>query len=688
MNKWVCYLLIGSLISISKSEAQTNPLSDSFDLSESSWLIVPEQDRPMEELEQERNRMEAYIKKPIDINRCSRTDFEEIGILQPVLIDALIRYRETMHGFVDVYELQAVPGMDEMVFQRLKAIITIIQNNNPWEIKRWEQTKNTLELRIGVGIKKTNSNWYWNRENNWMGGPWQHSLRYRCELGKHIRLVLHGEKDAGEKFLFSRKTVGYDFLGGGIQIDEWKGVSKILIGDYLLQWGQGLIQWQGRPPGRQMDVTAIKAQASSPRLQTTNAEQGFHRGFAINWKKFGLQYEGFFSYRKLDARMVSTIDSSGEFDRITGLQASGLHRTIGESSQKGSLGLLTTGIRAIWRKPQYHLSFQSLFDRFNRNWVESDNPYLRFRIPGQMQLYSSIDYSITFRNMHAFGETAWQAGGGVATVHGVIWTVSNKMSCSMLHRHLPNQFTSMHGQPFSETTYRQSERGIYAGLQYKWNTRTQFQVYADIHTFSWFQFRIHGLADGRTCGGSIINTRRKGLTWTLKASYQQMVSPGTTENKSGIVPPTTQIRTRIQAQGGWPVIENLQMHMSVGWQSTKPIEKNAVDQSGMLINMEVNWKKTMVPLTVQAQWIWANTTDFENRMYTQSWSMGGQKTFLPFHGLNSQWHLGLGYRTKNGIRFQLRLTSRYNSLPHIQPNNKIEENIRIGLFYFSTTYHW
>lgn len=689
MIRWVFQMMIGGLISFSTVVAQTDPVSDSLDLLESSLLIIPEQDRPIEELELERNRMEAYRKNPIDINNCNRTDLEEFGILQPGLINALIRYRETMGGFVDVYELQAVPGMDVMVFQRLKTIITIrLKNNDPWKFEHRKQAKNSLEFRIGGGLKKTTGDWIWNREKNWQGGTWHHSLRYWCDVGKKIRLVLHGEKDVGEKFQFNHKTIGYDFLGGGLQINEWKGMSKLLIGDYLVQWGQGLIQWHGRPPGKQMDVTAIKAQATSPRLQTTNAEQGFHRGVVVNWKRYGLQCEGFFSYRKLDSRLENLNDSVGVVDGIIGLQESGLHRTSDEIYQKANLNLVTTGIRVCLRKPQYHLAFQSLVDRFNRKWVESDKPYMLFRIPKQIQLFSSIDYSLTYRNIHFFGETAWQVGGDIATVNGILWTVSNKISCSMLHRHLPNQFTSLHGQPFSESSYRQSEHGVYAGLQYKWNARTQFHVFADIHAFSWIQYRIHGLTEGRECGGSIINTRRKGLTWSVRASFQEIIVPVPKQAQSEIPEASTQMRTRINGQAGWPVSEHLQMHLSVGWQSTISIDQKIDEGSGMLINMEAKWKKATLPFSVHAQWILANTTDYESRMYTQTWSMAGQKTFMPFYGLGSQWNLGLGYRTMNGIRFQFRLTSRYN-LPTTNTSSiQNMGSVRNCFLYFSAIYNW
>jgi hypothetical protein len=688
MNKRKTILLLilcGWLIRLDVA-AQADPASDTIGYPELPWLMQADQERPPEELEQERMRMEEWRKKPIDINRCTQNDLEETGLVSPALAAALIRHRTTLGDFVDLYELQAIPGMDALVFHRIKPMLTI--RSNPWNQQLGNKLKNSLEIRIGGALQKYGDDWQWSREKNWLGGPWQHSFRYWCNVGKQIKLAFHGEKDAGEKFQFTRKIRGYDFWGGGLQLNDWKGIKNLVIGDYMLQWGQGLIQWQGRAPGRQTDVTAIKAQGGSLRLQRTNAELGFHRGLAMNWSRRNMFYEGFVSFKKLDARVEESGDSTIAFDWIAGLQESGLHRTSNELNQKRSVGLLTTGFRACWRKPLFHVAFQTLVDRFDRKWTDSAMPYLRFRLPAQSSICASLDYATTYRNVHVFGETAWKVGGDVAFVHGLIWTVSSSISCSMLQRHLPNRFNNLHGQPFSSSSFRQSESGWYTGIQFKVNVRTQIQAYADVYSFSWLQYRIQGLTTGRACGASIINVRRKGLTWSIMGNYLEGYMPGTTAGKPGIVAPDLFSRRRIQGQARWPLSETLQMHLSTAWQMIRSIENPDSKSQGWLVNLEAGWKKANRPFGFQAQWIWANTSDYDARLYTQSWTLGGVKSFIPYYGLGAQWSIGLSYRSKHGINVLLRSLSR-SYYPDEQSKTGVEDvAFRRWMIYGSIAYNW
>jgi hypothetical protein len=171
-------------------------------------------------------------------------------------------------------------------------------------------------------------------------------------------------------------------------------------------------------------------------------------------------------------------------------------------------------------------------------------------------------------------------------------------------------------------------------------------------------------------------------------NYLEAYMPGTTVGKPGIVAPDLFSRRRIQGQARWPLSETLQMHLSTAWQMIRSIENPDSKSQGWLVNLEAGWKKANWPFGFQAQWIWANTSDYDARLYTQSWTLGGVKSFIPYYGLGAQWSIGLSYRSKHGINVLLRSVSR-SYYPDEQSKTGVEDvAFRRWMIYGSIAYNW
>lgn len=72
--------------------------------------------------------------------------------------------------------------------------------------------------------------------NRYLGTPERFQTRYRYHYGSRVSAALTLDKDAGEKFI----SKPFDFVSGNIALFKIGRFKKIVVGDYNLQFGQGL----------------------------------------------------------------------------------------------------------------------------------------------------------------------------------------------------------------------------------------------------------------------------------------------------------------------------------------------------------------------------------------------------------------------------------------------------------------
>jgi Helix-hairpin-helix motif len=72
--------------------------------------------------------MQLFIKHPVNINYADEAALKELRILTPLQISSLIAYRTLLGKFIDIYELQAVPGWDTETIQNIRLYITVSES--------------------------------------------------------------------------------------------------------------------------------------------------------------------------------------------------------------------------------------------------------------------------------------------------------------------------------------------------------------------------------------------------------------------------------------------------------------------------------------------------------------------------------------------------------------------------------
>jgi hypothetical protein len=272
-------------------------------------------------------------------------------------------------------------------------------------------------------------------------------------------------------------------------------VQSLAIGDFTVNMGQGLIQWQSLAFRKSVDVMGIKRQSPVLRPYNSAGEFNFHRGTGITIKKGKLETTVFASYRKLSANFVADTVSYEEY--ITSFLNSGYHRTESEVAGRNKLGQTTLGGTVKYKASNWHVAFNAIHFNFSAPVQKRQEPYNLYAISGKNWSNYSFDYSYTYRNIHFFGEAAVDKNFSKAFVNGLLVSVDPRVDLSFFYRSIDKEYQSNNGNAFTENTYLTNEKGFYSGITIRPASAWRVDAYMDVIKFPWLKYLIDAPSYGK-----------------------------------------------------------------------------------------------------------------------------------------------------------------------------------------------
>ena len=140
------------------------------------------------------------------------------------------------------------------------------------------------------------------------------------------------------------------------------------LGDFTVNMGQGLIQWQTISFTKSSQVLSIKREADCLRPYHSAGEFNFHRGLGITLQKGNWQSTLFISSQKISTNLEP--DTAGREDLFSSFQNSGYHRTPAEIADRNNSDQFSAGTNIRYSAKRFYnwiqlgtISFQSSFSK-------------------------------------------------------------------------------------------------------------------------------------------------------------------------------------------------------------------------------------------------------------------------------------------------------------------------------------
>jgi hypothetical protein len=298
-------------------------------------------------------------------------------------------------------------------------------------------------------------------------------------------------------------------------------VRSLTIGDFTVNMGQGLIQWQTFSLVKSSQTLGIKRESPVLRPYRAAGEYNFHRGVGLSLQKGKWQSTFFASYRKIST--TAEADSIGQESVFTSFQNSGYHRTAAEIADRNNNGQFAAGGNIRYETRDFSIGFNLIHFHFGQPLQKKDALYNLYSLKRKNLTDFSADYSYTLGNLHLFGEIAKDQWLHRAYLQGALVSLGEHLDAGFVYRNISPAFQSLYSASFTENNMPGNEQGLYSGFSFKPAAGIRFDFYYDIFVFPWLKYRVDGPSHGRDFLFQF--TARPDKFWQLTTTYKLESKP-------------------------------------------------------------------------------------------------------------------------------------------------------------------
>lgn len=445
---------------------------------------------------------------PLNLNDATTQELQSLYILSRSQITSLQTYISEKGKLLTLYELQLIDGFDYATIQRLVPFVTIdptdanaddrpllqriLEERNNYFITRYERV---LEQRRGYTTPEDPE------DTRYAGSPDKLYFRYRVSKTQDFSLGFTAEKDPGEALIWDGATNrrGMDYWSAHFMLEKQGRLRKAIIGDYQLQFGQGLLYGAGLAVGKGSEtVNTVERVTLGIKPYTSVLEGGFLRGVAGTYEVTDqLNVTGFYSRLNQDANIRQNDGPDGFPEFFSSLQLSGLHRTPNEIGNKRAVTETVFGANAHYSfRNGASAGFTITGNQFSTPLQRSSAPYNRFEFAGTDHYNAGLYGNYDWRNVSLFGEAAISKSGGIGAVGGFTTSMTPRIDFAMVFRSYDRDFHSFRGTAFAEGSRNINESGVYWGIKYTLNRQFFLTAYYDTYRFPWLRFRVNAPSEG------------------------------------------------------------------------------------------------------------------------------------------------------------------------------------------------
>lgn len=317
----------------------------------------------------------------------------------------------------------------------------------------------SVTVRSRVRQKLQTSRGY--SEGKYLGSPVVSYQRIKINHGENISGGLLVEKDAGERKF-------NDYTNSFIRIQNLGFIKSVVIGDYVIEAGQGMVLWRGYDFTKGANIKSGSLRKGRDLMPHLSADEvGYLRGFAtlLNWRRFNGMI--FYSNKNLSA----SVDSLGD---VTSFY-SGYYRTNSEIAKRENLNEKVFGARTTYE----------LYEEFKFGLTWGVCSYSKqIKVTGN-NFFSNygFDYTLIMNRISLFGEVASNSKTDFSGINILAISPNAFVDVVALYRNYSPNYFNRFANPFGESYGGTNEEGFFIGLELKLFRGIKLIGYSDKFVF-------------------------------------------------------------------------------------------------------------------------------------------------------------------------------------------------------------
>lgn len=448
-----------------------------------------------------------YYRNPLNLNTATIEELEKLRFINDFQIRELQNYIKYSGSMLSIYELKLLYNFSQKDIENILPFVTVNEsksnyNNNISRILKYGKSEVFLRTQFYVQQQEgyspiTDSLFLLKPNSRFAGNKMKYYTKYKYHSGDKLFFGITCEKDAGEEFFKGSRKDGFDFYSAHLQINNIGKIKKINLGDYQVQFGQGLVAGTILGAGKSSYVMDINRKYQGIKKYSSTDENRFMRGVGTSISLGNFTVTGFFSYKFIDGNINQTDSLMPEYKEVSSFIVGGYHRTPGENENRKTISETIAGTNVIWNYKNFRIGSTFLHYKYGAELVKNIKPYNMFEFQGSQNTNIGVDYKYYYRNFSFFGEEALSVNGGTAFLNGMIVKLAPQISLSVLHRDYSHDYQALYSGAFGESTKTANEKGLYFGTEIFPYKSLSLSGYFDTYSFDWLRYRINSPSQGQ-----------------------------------------------------------------------------------------------------------------------------------------------------------------------------------------------
>ena len=558
--------------------------------------------------------------QPINLNSAGFDSLKMLFFLSDAQIDNLLDFRKKHGPFTHPNELLLVTGISQQNLSNIKPFIRI-GTYTPEKQSRYHLSQEILaRLKMTrpkqAGYKKYSrkaflyeKDYLAKKQSRFQGPPVGTLLKYKISNQQHWQGGLTLENDPGENYFSKSQKTGFDFLSAHACYTPGKIIHRIIVGDYKLQWGQGLLAWSGYSSGKSTSTLSNEKSGNGIAPYTSTDENRYLRGMAVSLHPTRtITTEIFVSYKKTDGNLADLDTLSPKTVQTATLYETGYHRNLSECEKKHNLKEFTTGLSTHLNHRYFRIGVQLLHYNFSPALTIGKAAYQQYNETGHQRTLVSVDYKTGGYHFYLFGETARSDNGTWATVNGLRYSGIPRFALCALYRHYDKGYHSHYNSGFAEYSNTTNEEGLYLGLESTPFRSLKINAYYDRFRFFSPRYQATIPGNGQEIVGDVTFNRSR---WDCSFRFKHEEKPEddkTGENLQSV----SRIKQEYRLQFTYSICEQLKSRTRTSYTRYMKKEKH---EGGYLLYQDLMYSSLQTNLKAQFRFAYFDTDSYNTRIY-------------------------------------------------------------------------
>jgi len=607
--------------------------------------------------------------RPVNLNSQDENELRRLFFLNDLQISNLLEYTKEYGQLASIYELQVIEGFNEKVVSQIMPFISLSPYvPEKFSLKRalkYGGTDVMLRYQRVIqpqsGYATVSDSMGLAHPNDYYVGD-QNSLFFRVQYSykDYLKFGMVGDKDAGEPFLPKSDTLrkGFDFYSAHLFFKNIGIVKQLAVGDYHVQFGQGLTLWSGFSVGKAAGSVVMRKRAPALRPHASSNEYAFMRGAATTIALGKFDFTAFYSKRKVDANVVPSDSVNSTEDMVTSLQETGYHRTPAEIADKGANRETAAGGHISYNGQRIRAGITLLHVDYEIPFEPEDALYKKFQPTLSSNTYAGVDYSYNYKSLTLYGEASKQVDAGLAVLQGLSFSPDPRLALAMVYRNYQKNYLNNFNAAFGESSNSTNEKGLYMGMVATPFNKITLSAYADMFKYEWLSYRVDAPSGGQEYSAQLVyNVSRRG---EIVLGYRNMINP---MNYALATDKMNQIgesnRNYYRLQFNYQAMPWLKLQSRI--EITKRQAPLTDKESGYLIYQGFQIKPLTNDFSLSFRYSLFDTDSYDTRLYTFEQDVPYSFSVPSFSGKGSRFYMLLNTSLTKNISLILRFSQTWYS---------------------------